>query len=115
DISIWRHRYRPAVEGAIAQMETNRKQWRSHHELEGDVEDVDIGYASELKQETAKEGSEGRGNSLADTEEVSTVSTVGDDSGADGSHEDSGMEAGLKKTSEDEVGEEDTGSNNAPC
>ena len=123
DISSWRDRYRPTVARTIEQMEANRRQWRERERKvvmedgEGGREGVG-GCGGEVEQEVTKDGGEGRGNSIADTEEVSTVSTVGDDSGADCVHDDFvGMVVGGlcgSKDMDEAVSLHGTDSN-APC
>ena len=75
DIATWRSRYRPTVERAIAQMEENRRQWRAkYREGAGSDKAVVVGEGA-------------GGTSVADTEDASTVSTLGDDCGVGGAVE----------------------------
>jgi hypothetical protein len=81
EIAEWRGIYRPTVESAIAQMEANRKKWRARESTPPPSPEA-VGAGDEKVGVVTSGGS----NSVTDTEDASTVSTMGDDNGASADH-----------------------------
>lgn len=73
EIAEWRSIYRPSVESTIAEMEANRKKWRARETCTSSADHVGV-------DEVVAGGSVAVTDT--ETEDTSTVSTVGDDNGA---------------------------------